>query len=148
MFKHITLVSVTALTALTVGSLPLYAQTPSNETPSDQTPSTTEGTTTESTTTERKVDAAVLLDLNRAKNIARQAAEKANGGLGNYRSELAMHGPASQAPHVDNGNGSWTFTFKGRRPDSDDLTIESVVTVTNTGQVTVDYNGPVRSATP
>jgi hypothetical protein len=140
MFKHIPLISVTALTALTLGSLPLYAQTPS----------TTEGTTTESTTTttQSQVDAAVLLDLNRAKNLARQAAERANGGLGFYRSELAMHGPASQAPHVDNGNGSWTFTFKGRRPDSDDLTIESVVTVTNTGQVTVDYNGPVRSATP
>lgn len=144
MFKHISLVCVTALTALTLGSLPLYAQTPST---TDGT--TTEGTTTESTTTtERQVDAAVLLDLNRVKNIARQAAEKANGGLGYYRSELAMHGPASQAPYVDNGNGSWTFTFKGRKPDSDDLTIESVVTVTNTGQVTVDYNGPVRSATP
>lgn len=139
MFKHITLISVTALTALTVGSLPLYAQTPS----------TTEGTTTESTTTtERQVDAAVLLDLNRAKNVARQAAEKANGGLGNYRSELAMHGPASQAPYVDNGNGSWTFTFKGRRPDSDDYTIESAVTVHSDGRVNVDYNGAVRSATP
>jgi hypothetical protein len=145
MFKHITLVSVTALTALTVGSLPLYAQTPSTTEGT-----TTEGTTTESTTTttERQVDTTVLLDLNRAKNLARQAAERANGGLGYYRSELAMHGPASQAPHVDNGNGSWTFTFKGRRPTSDDYTIESVVTVHTDGRVNVDYNGAVRSATP
>lgn len=134
MFKHTALASVTTLTALTLSSFPLHAQTPS----------TTESTTT----TERKVDAAVLLDLNRAKNVARQAAERANGGLGYYRSELSMHGPASQSPYVDNGNGSWTFTFKGRRPDSDNFTIESAVTVHTDGRVNVDYNGAVRSATP
>ena len=135
MFKHIALLSATALTALTLSSLPLHAQTPS----------TTEGTTT---TTERKVDAAVLLDVNRAKNLARQAAEKANGGLGNYRAELSMHGPGSLSPYVDNGNGSWTFTFKGTRPGEATPSYESAVTVSTDGKVTVDYNGPVRSATP
>ena len=142
MFKYIALTCVTALTAINVGSFPLHAQTPPTD---NQTPSTTEST---STTTERKIDATVLLDLNRAKNLARQAAEKANGGLNNYRAEVSMHGPASQAPYVDNGNGTWTFTFKGRRPNSQDYTQESVVIVSTQGQVTVDYNGSVRSATP
>lgn len=139
MFKQIAAASVTALTALTLGSLPLHAQTPS-----DRTPSTTESTTT----TERRLDATVLLDLNRAKNLARQAAERANGGLGYYRAESSMHGPASKSPYVDNGNGSWTFTFKGSRPGETTPSYESVVTVSREGNVTTDYNGSVRSSTP
>ena len=88
----------------------------------------------------------IVIDLNRAKNYARQAAEEANGGLGLYQAEPAMHGPALQAPHVDNGNGSWTFTFVGGRPGWTTPTIESVVTVIqNTGQVVVNYNGFVRN---
>ncbi len=79
-----------------------------------------------------------------AKNLARQAAEQANGGLENYRAEPAMYGPAVDGPYVDNGN-SWTFTFKGGRPGADLYTVETVVTVTKDGsQVRVDYNGPIR----
>jgi len=144
MFKTSTLASVTVLMALTLGSLPLRAQTPSDPAPSDQTPSPTESTTT----TERQQNATVLLDLNRAKNIARQAAERANGGLGNYRAELSMHGPASKSAYVDNGNGSWTFTFKGSRPGETIPSYESVVTVSTQGQVTIDYNGAVRTTSP
>jgi hypothetical protein len=104
-------------------------------------------------TTTQNEDGTVTIRLNsdlvRAKNLARQAAEKANGGLENYRAEDSMHGPIAKVPYVDNGNDSWTFTFKGRRPESSEFTIESVVTVVKTGwQITVDYNGPVRSATP
>jgi hypothetical protein len=85
------------------------------------------------------------VDLNRAKNLARQAAVQANGGLGQYRPEDAMHGPAAQSPHVDNGDGTWTFTIRGRRPNSQVFTMETVVTVSRDGkQVTVDYNGPIR----
>lgn len=87
-----------------------------------------------------------LIDLNRAKNLARQAAEKANGGLSVYRTEDSLHGEASKAPFVDNGE-SWTFTIRGRRPDSSIFTLETVVTVSKDGKtVTVDYNGPLRSS--
>jgi hypothetical protein len=84
-------------------------------------------------------------DLSRAKNLARQAAERANGGLSQYRAEPAMHGPSADAPYVDNGDGTWTFTFRGGVPGSPDYTTESVVTVdgSNWG-VAIDYNGPIR----
>lgn len=85
------------------------------------------------------------VELNRAKNRARRAAEEANGGLSQYRAEDAMHGPAEESPFVDNGDGTWTFTVRGRRPNSNRFTIETVVTVSRDGkQVTVDYNGPIR----
>ena len=84
--------------------------------------------------------------LNRAKNLARQAAEMANGGLNEYRAEDSMHGPSIESPFVDNGDGTWTFTFKGGSPGSMTPTVESIVTVDqNTFQVTVDYNGPIQN---
>ncbi|MBD2021398.1 hypothetical protein H6F43_14560 [Leptolyngbya sp. FACHB-36] len=87
----------------------------------------------------------VRVDLNRAKNLARQAAEAANGGVRVYRAEASMHGPASQCPYVDNGD-SWTFTFLGGRPGATASTIESVVTVyKNSSRVLVAYNGSVRT---
>lgn len=83
--------------------------------------------------------------LNRAKNYARQAAERINGGLSNYRAEPAMHGFAADSPYVDNGDGTWTFVFRGGRPGSDILDVETVVTVAQDGEmVNIDYNGPVR----
>jgi hypothetical protein len=85
------------------------------------------------------------IDLNRAKNLARQAAEEANGGIRVYRAEDSMHGPANQCPYVDNGD-SWTFTFLGRRVNSTAMTIRSVVTVYKTSsRVIVASNGPVRN---
>lgn len=87
----------------------------------------------------------IKIDLNRAKNLARQAAEEANGGIRVYRAEAAMHGPAANCPYVDNGD-SWTFTFLGGRPGTTLNTIESVVTVyKNTSRVVVAYNGAVRT---
>lgn len=81
--------------------------------------------------------------LPRAKNLARQLAEKVNGGLSNYRAESAMYGPAVELPVVDNGN-AWTFTFKGGRP-AEPLSIESAVTVAkDASSITLDYNGPIR----
>lgn len=80
----------------------------------------------------------------RAKNLARKAAESANGGLSQYRAEPAMHGPVAEAPFVENADGSYTFIFQGGAPGSEVYTVESVVTVTPDGQFTVDYNGAVR----
>lgn len=82
--------------------------------------------------------------LNRARNLARQAAEKVNGGLSNYRAEASMYGPTAEAPCVDNGHGTWTFTFTGSRPGSTIPTVESVVNVAkDRPKVTIDYNGPI-----
>lgn len=88
----------------------------------------------------------VRIDLNRAKNLARQAAEAANGGIRYYRAEDSMHGPAQRCPYVDNGD-SWTFTFSGSRVGSVTRTIESVVTVykNSSRRIVVAYNGPIRN---
>jgi hypothetical protein len=90
-------------------------------------------------------DREVRIDLNRAKNLARQAAEAANGGIRYYRAEDSMHGPAYRCPYVDNGD-SWTFTFSGARVGSVTRTIQSVVTVyKSSSRILVAYNGPVRT---
>lgn len=80
-----------------------------------------------------------------AKNVARQAAEVENGGLSQYRAEPSMHGPSVDAPFVENEDGSLTFTFQGRHPDNLEYTIESVVTIAQDGEATIEYNGPIRS---
>jgi hypothetical protein len=80
----------------------------------------------------------------RAMNLARQAAERANGGLNNYRAETSMYGPATQSPYKDNGNGTLTFTFLGGRPAAPP-TLKSVVTVSLTSDaVTLDFNEPIQ----
>ena len=86
------------------------------------------------------------IELNRAKNLARQAAENVNGGLGEYRAEAAMHGASAQSPFVENGNGTWTFTFQGYKPGASVYTVETVVTVSQNGRITVDYNGRIRNS--
>lgn len=82
--------------------------------------------------------------LSKARNIARQSAIKANGGLDRYRPETSMFGPAAKSPYVKNADGSLTFTFKGGSPGSTTMTLESVVTVSTTGSANIQYNGPVR----
>ncbi len=119
MLKQVTIVSYIVLSALAINSRPLQAQ----PRPSSRS----------------------LISLDRAENLARQAAEKSNGGLQHYRAEDSMYGPAERSPHTYDGHGNWTFTFKGHSPDSDTPTVESVVTVSSIGVVHVDYNGPIRS---
>ncbi|AFY59304.1 purine nucleoside permease [Synechococcus sp. PCC 6312] len=86
--------------------------------------------------------------LQRAMNLARQAAERANGGLSQYRAEPAMSGIATQSPFVLNSDGSFTFTFLGGKPDQP-FSLESIVTVSGDGrEVNLDYNGPIKSPRP
>ncbi len=82
--------------------------------------------------------------INRAKNLARQAAIKANGGLERYRPDPVMYGPAVQTAYVNNSNGSITFTFKGSTPGGATPSIETVATVMPDGSVNLDYNGAIR----
>jgi hypothetical protein len=88
--------------------------------------------------------------LTRAKNLARQAAEEANGGLGEYRAADSMHGPTGQAPCVDYGDGNWTFTFEGYKPG--DMTTPIVKTVVKvnkeTSETTVVSNTPLPEVMP
>lgn len=90
-----------------------------------------------------------IAELVRARNYARQAAERANGGLTRYRAEQSMHGPVRQAPYVRNADGSYTFRILGYRvrngvPESMP-SIETVATVAPDGRTTIDYNGPIRN---
>lgn len=82
--------------------------------------------------------------LTRAKNLARQAAERENGGLNKYRAEPAMYGPAIDSTYVENEDGSVTFSFKGGTPGFTTPTIETVATVSTAGVVAISYNGPIR----
>ncbi len=87
------------------------------------------------------------IDLNRAKNYARQTAEQANGGLNDYRADFAMHGPATEAPYVTNPDGSWTFTFGGTlfgSTEAQDRAVETSVNVTPNGDIRLLYNRVVR----
>ncbi|HBQ99206.1 MULTISPECIES: hypothetical protein [unclassified Roseofilum] len=124
-----TLISVLALTGLTLIPLGAFAQTPTLL-PIDP---------------EVRVEVEDIFSLSRAKNLARQAAEQANGGLSKYRAESSMHGDATSSPFVDNEDGSWMFKFYGGEPVFSVPTVESVVTVAKDGSwVRVDYNGPIR----
>ena len=81
--------------------------------------------------------------LSKAKNLARQAAEAANGGLEIYRSEYSMHGSAARSPYREQGD-NWVFTFKGGAP-AETPTIESEVQVNKADfTTTLVYNGAIR----
>lgn len=96
---------------------------------------------------ESGIDSAALAEADRfntAKNYARQAAEKANGGLGAYRAEDVMHGPAAETPHQETDT-AWIFTFRGGAPGEGTYSVESDVSVDKTSlDTTVIYNGPLR----
>jgi hypothetical protein len=130
MLKFSATATLSVLTALIFGSVPNYAQTNSSE----------------SSTTQIQVDNSSRLSLARAQNLARMAAEKENGGLGNYRAESSMYGSPAKAPYKQNADGSWTFTFRGHKPDSTTPFVTSVVTVARDGsKVNVEFNGAIRS---
>ncbi|MEM9138123.1 MAG: purine nucleoside permease [Cyanobacteria bacterium P01_F01_bin.42] len=83
--------------------------------------------------------------LARARNLARQAGVATNGGLDEYRPEASMFGPTSRAPFKKNSDGSVTFTFQGGAPLAQVPTVETAVTVTKAGTVTVDYNRSIQN---
>lgn len=76
-----------------------------------------------------KASAISPTDLNRAKNLARQAAEAHHGGLSQYRAEASMHGEPEAAPYVDNGDGTVTFSFNGSEPGESTPSNHTIVTV-------------------
>jgi hypothetical protein len=81
--------------------------------------------------------------LSKAKNLARQAAESANGGLETYRADYSMHGFAARSPYRDQGD-AWVFTFKGGAPE-ETPNIESEVRVDKAdSNTTLLYNGAIR----
>jgi hypothetical protein len=84
--------------------------------------------------------------INRAKNLARQAAISANGGLGQYRPDPVMYGPAVQTDYVRNADGSITFKFTGGLPGAPVPSIETVARVLSSGTVNLEYNGAPRTA--
>jgi hypothetical protein len=84
--------------------------------------------------------------LNRAKNLARQAAINANGGLAQYRPDPIMYGPAIQTVYARNNDGSITFRFNGAAPGASTPKFETVATVAANGVVNLDYNGTPRTA--
>ncbi|XFA72482.1 hypothetical protein RYO59_000707 [Thermosynechococcaceae cyanobacterium Okahandja] len=90
-----------------------------------------------------------IAELVRARNYARQAAERVNGGLTRYRADQSMHGPVRQAPYVRNPDGSYTFRVLGYRVTNGVAatlpSIETIVTVAADGRTTVEYNGPIRN---
>ncbi|WP_448533654.1 hypothetical protein [Parathermosynechococcus lividus] len=90
-----------------------------------------------------------IAELVRARNYARQAAERVNGGLTRYRADQSMHGPVLQAPYVRNADGSYTFRVLGYRVtngvSASTPSLETIVTVAADGRTTVDYNGPIRN---
>jgi hypothetical protein len=116
-------------------SLPLRAQTA--QTPYTPTPNSTLKST---------VPASDVYFLNRAKNLARQAAINANGGLGKYRPDPVMYGPAIQTAYARNNDGSITFRFNGSAPGISTPKFETVATVAANGVVSLDYNGNPRTA--
>jgi hypothetical protein len=80
----------------------------------------------------------------RARNLARQAAEKANGGLSTYRADSSMYNPARQPDQV-NDNGVLIYRVKGGSPSSNNPSIETVVVIdTSKWVVDIEYNGPIR----
>ncbi|MFN4280763.1 hypothetical protein [Thermosynechococcus sp.] len=85
-----------------------------------------------------------IAELVRARNYARQAAERVNGGLSRYRADASMY-----APYVRNADGSYTFRILGygvKNGVPQPLpSIETVVTVAPDGRTTVNYNGVIRN---
>lgn len=125
-------ISSTALITSILASIPVRASTSSYRSTCIS-PTITEGDFVYSSPT-----------LTRAKNLARQTAEKLNGGLSNYRSEASMYSPSFEAPCVDNGNNTWTFTFTGSKPGETTPYVKSIITVAKDGsKVTVDYNAAI-----
>ncbi len=136
MYKGLTALLIIGAASF-ASSFPLMAQTPSPQIPSSA-PSTA--------VPNGAAPASDVYFINRAKNLARQAAIQANGGLSQYRPDPIMYGPAVQTAYVRNSNGSITFRFTGTAPGVPTPKFETVATVAANGVVNLDYNGSPRTA--
>lgn len=73
--------------------------------------------------------------LNRAKNLARQRGEQANGGVTTVETEPSMHGPSAESPYeieVEDDEVRYIYTYRLRPRAAENYTIET--------QVVVNYN--------
>lgn len=73
--------------------------------------------------------------LNRAKNLARQRGEQANGGVTTVETEPSMHGPSAESPYeivVGDDVVRYLYTYRLRPRATENYTIET--------QVAVNYN--------
>ncbi len=130
---------------LTAFSIVVAASVASSLSTSAQT-AQTPNTPTVNSAFKSAVPASDVYFLNRAKNLARQAAINANGGLGKYRPDPVMYGPAIQTVYARNNDGSITFRFNGSAPGIATPKFETVATVAANGVVSLDYNGTPRTA--
>lgn len=74
--------------------------------------------------------------LNRAKNLARQRGEQANGGVTTVETEPSMHGPSAESPYMietTNDGLRYIYTYRLRPRAAENYTIET--------QVAVNYSG-------
>jgi hypothetical protein len=123
--------------ASVASSLPLTAQTAQTA----QTPNTP----TTNSALKSAVPTSDVYFINRAKNLARQAAINANGGLAKYRPDPVMYGPAIQTAYARHNDGSITFRFTGSVPGASSPSFETVARVSASGVVKLEYNGALRT---
>jgi hypothetical protein len=80
----------------------------------------------------------------KARNLARAAAERVNGGVERYRADASMYGGKGRQMMLDSGT-HWIFTVYGGIPGQP-ASRETMVRISKTNyEIAVVYNGPIRS---
>jgi len=90
-----------------------------------------------------------IIALNKARNIVRATAERINGGVEVYRTEVALHRQLGEQ-HVQDKGDSWIISFFGGTPEEVSIkNIYSIYTVIKINKKTFEtqvlYNGKIPS---